>query len=86
MYSSTFFFKPLYFTGILLVLLSATADFFDGFVARLMNVQSELGKELDSLADMISFGFVPERLYMLLLNNSSFSSFAELLENQYYSL
>lgn len=45
--------------GIVLVFISATADFFDGFVARLLNVQSELGKQLDSLADMISFGFVP---------------------------
>ena len=79
------FLNHCYFTGILLVLLSATADFFDGFVARLMNVQSELGKELDSLADMISFGFVPGTLlYVAFLNNSSFSSFAELLENQYY--
>tara|TARA_B100001778_G_C18598594_1_gene636028 strand:+ start:1691 stop:2395 length:705 start_codon:yes stop_codon:yes gene_type:complete len=45
--------------GIVFVFISATADFFDGFVARLLNVQSELGKQLDSLADMVSFGFVP---------------------------
>ena len=45
--------------GIVLVFISATSDFFDGFVARLLNIQSELGKQLDSLADMISFGFVP---------------------------
>lgn len=34
-------------------------DFFDGFVARLLNVQSKLGGELDSLADMITFGALP---------------------------
>tara|TARA_B100000674_G_C37889184_1_gene938124 strand:- start:784 stop:1521 length:738 start_codon:yes stop_codon:yes gene_type:complete len=45
--------------GIVLVFVAASADFFDGFVARLLKVESELGKELDSLADMISFGFVP---------------------------
>lgn len=34
-------------------------DFFDGFVARRLKANSDLGKELDSLADMISFGLVP---------------------------
>ncbi len=34
-------------------------DFFDGFAARALKVHSELGKQLDSLADMVSFGVVP---------------------------
>lgn len=34
-------------------------DFFDGFAARLLKISSPLGKELDSLADMVSFGMVP---------------------------
>ena len=34
-------------------------DFLDGFVARLLKVHSEMGKQLDSLADMVSFGVVP---------------------------
>ncbi|TVZ54879.1 CDP-diacylglycerol--serine O-phosphatidyltransferase [Lutibacter sp. Hel_I_33_5] len=34
-------------------------DFLDGFVARLLNVQGELGKQLDSLADMVTSGVVP---------------------------
>lgn len=34
-------------------------DFFDGFVARLLKVSSPIGKELDSLADMVSFGVLP---------------------------
>jgi CDP-diacylglycerol---serine O-phosphatidyltransferase len=34
-------------------------DFLDGFAARLLNVKSELGKQLDSLADMVSFGVLP---------------------------
>ncbi len=37
-------------------------DFFDGFVARLLHVNSAIGKELDSLADMISFGVLPSFL------------------------
>lgn len=42
-------------------------DFADGLVARLLNVSSEHGKELDSLADMVSFGFVPGAIYYVLL-------------------
>jgi len=34
-------------------------DFFDGFMARLLNVQGELGKQLDSLADVVTSGLVP---------------------------
>jgi CDP-diacylglycerol--serine O-phosphatidyltransferase len=39
--------------------LAALVDFFDGFVARLLKVNSELGKQLDSLADVVSFGVAP---------------------------
>lgn len=37
----------------------AFLDFFDGFAARLLKIQSELGKQLDSLADVITFGVAP---------------------------
>jgi CDP-diacylglycerol---serine O-phosphatidyltransferase len=39
--------------------LAATADFLDGFLARLLKQNSSLGKELDSLADVVSFGVAP---------------------------
>ncbi len=39
--------------------LAAIFDFFDGFSARLLNVSSPIGKELDSLADMVTFGALP---------------------------
>jgi CDP-diacylglycerol--serine O-phosphatidyltransferase len=39
--------------------LAALVDFFDGFVARLFKVASEKGKQLDSLADVVSFGVAP---------------------------
>ncbi len=42
-----------------LVGLAAVFDFFDGFAARMLNVSSPIGKDLDSLADMVTFGVVP---------------------------
>lgn len=44
-------------------------DFFDGMVARLLHVKSEMGKELDSLADVISFGVAPALLAHLLIRD-----------------
>jgi CDP-diacylglycerol--serine O-phosphatidyltransferase len=50
--------------------ISLLADFADGLVARLLKQSSPIGKELDSLADVISFGFVPGAIYYLLLCKS----------------
>ena len=48
--------------------LAAVADFFDGLVARLLHAVSGIGKELDSLADLISFGLAPAMvLYNMML-------------------
>jgi CDP-diacylglycerol--serine O-phosphatidyltransferase len=49
---------------------AAVVDFLDGFVARMLKVHSPLGKELDSLADMVSFGVVPGMLLYQLLRMS----------------
>ncbi len=46
-------------TAALFVFLGIFFDFFDGFAARKLNVQSELGVQLDSLADMVTSGLVP---------------------------
>lgn len=46
-------------TAFLLMLLAAVCDFFDGFSARALNAYSAMGKELDSLADLVSFGLLP---------------------------
>ncbi len=43
----------------LLMLAAAVCDFLDGFAARLLNAYSDMGKELDSLADLVSFGLLP---------------------------
>jgi len=48
---------------------SAIFDFLDGFVARLLKVQSELGKQLDSLADMVTFGVAPGIMVMVMLSS-----------------
>lgn len=48
-----------YKTAFFLILLGAFFDFFDGMSARLLHVSSGIGKELDSLADDITFGMAP---------------------------
>lgn len=47
--------------------LAALIDFLDGFVARLFNASSEMGKQLDSLADVVSFGVAPAMIMYQLL-------------------
>lgn len=47
-----------------LIVLAAVFDFFDGFTARLLGSFSAVGKELDSLADVISFGFAPSAIML----------------------
>ncbi|MBG6236004.1 CDP-diacylglycerol--serine O-phosphatidyltransferase [Pedobacter sp. CAN_A7] len=56
------------------VLISGIFDFFDGFSARLLHVKSEIGKELDSLADVVSFGFLPGVVMFQLLSQSDLTS------------
>ncbi|RAW03407.1 CDP-diacylglycerol--serine O-phosphatidyltransferase [Pseudochryseolinea flava] len=46
-------------------------DFFDGFVARLLKVTSPIGKELDSLADVVSFGVLPALVMYKLIGSST---------------
>lgn len=52
-------FQDEYLYALLFIVTGAVFDFFDGFVARLLHVSSPVGKELDSLADDITFGFAP---------------------------
>ena len=56
----------------LFVVLGIVFDFFDGFAARLLYVSGELGKQLDSLADMVTSGVVPGIIMYHLLDNASF--------------
>lgn len=51
----------------LFIVIGAVFDFFDGFSARLLHVASPIGKELDSLADDITFGFAPAAIVFAML-------------------
>ena len=59
-----------------LIVLAAIFDFMDGAVARLLNVSNPIGKELDSLADMVSFGLVPGSVVFHLLEESPLSQYS----------
>ena len=61
-------FKGNYQGAFIAILLSAVFDFLDGFAARLLKAYSSMGKELDSLADMISFGLAPGAMVFSLLS------------------
>lgn len=52
------------------IMIAAVIDFLDGFIARLMNATSELGKQLDSLSDVVSFGVAPAVILYQLLRMS----------------
>ena len=49
-------------------------DYLDGFIARKLNVKSDIGLQLDSLADLVSFGLVPGILLYNMFNSASSSS------------
>ncbi|HET8859889.1 CDP-diacylglycerol--serine O-phosphatidyltransferase [Marivirga sp.] len=63
------------------IVLAALFDFLDGMLARLLKVHSEIGKQLDSLADMVTFGFLPSYVLFqfLQLNDAGILSFAAFL-------
>lgn len=57
------------------ILIAAVLDFLDGMLARLLKAYSELGKQLDSLADMVSFGVLPSVIiYHLFLSSVEITS------------
>lgn len=53
------------------VWVAAIFDFFDGFAARMLKVNSPIGKELDSLADMVSFGLLPSLVMYKMISQST---------------
>lgn len=65
-----------------LMILAAVFDFFDGMAARALGVSEGIGKELDSLSDMVSFGVLPALMLMACMQecgNSSWVSYIPLL-------
>ena len=58
-----------FYDGFYLMIIAAVLDFFDGFVARLLKVSGDLGAELDSLADGVTFGVLPAMFMFMLMKN-----------------
>jgi CDP-diacylglycerol---serine O-phosphatidyltransferase len=61
--------------AVYVVVLAAFFDFMDGLVARLLSVHSEIGKQLDSLADMVTFGVLPSFVVFMMLKGVSTSPY-----------
>ena len=63
------------------IVLAAFFDFLDGMMARILKVHSEIGKQLDSLADMVTFGFLPSYVLFqfLQMNEAGILSFIAFL-------
>ena len=57
--AAMFAFEGMYPFAFMCIMVGAVFDFFDGLTARALKVSSPIGKELDSLADVITFGFAP---------------------------
>src|SRR5688572_18056268 len=55
------------YMGALFILLAAVFDLLDGFAARALQVFSPIGKDLDSLADIVSFGVAPSMILFKML-------------------
>ena len=67
--------------ALLLIIIGAVFDFFDGMLARLLNVSSPIGKELDSLADVITFGLAPSTIIFSQLHVMFYPTFLEPLRD-----
>ncbi len=61
-------------TAALFILIAGLLDRYDGTVARYLNINSDLGKELDSLCDLVSFGVAPSILIFSMYNLDSFGA------------
>jgi CDP-diacylglycerol--serine O-phosphatidyltransferase len=63
--------------ALLWIVIGAVFDFFDGMTARLLHVSSPIGKELDSLADDVTFGVAPAAMVFTLLHWVCYPAFLE---------
>lgn len=64
-------------TALFFIITGAVFDFFDGMSARLLNVSSPIGKELDSLADCVTFGVAPATMVFYELGVMDYPAFLE---------
>ena len=68
-------FEGRYGEAFLLIIIGAVFDFFDGMSARLLKVSSPIGKELDSLADVVTFGVAPSAMLFQLFHEVHYPGF-----------
>jgi len=68
-----FAFRGRFDIAFILMLCASVFDFCDGLAARLLNAYSDMGKELDSLCDMVSFGVLPSVMLVCLMRQCTFS-------------
>jgi len=71
------------FFGFLFMLVGAILDFFDGFVARLLKADGDLGKQLDSLADVVTFGVLPGLIWRFYMEAQGFCPASGFCINSY---
>ncbi len=67
-----FILQKQYNYAIIFILIAIILDYFDGYVARLLKVDSKIGLQLDSLADIVSFGVAPYILFIVKYNYNLF--------------
>ncbi len=72
-------FEARYDLALLFIVLSAVFDFFDGMLARILNAHSIIGKDLDSLADDVSFGVAPSLIVFSLFKEMYYPANMEFL-------
>ena len=75
--ASVMAFQARYDMAIIFIIIGAVFDFFDGMLARLFKVSGPLGKELDSLADDITFGFAPSVIVFSLFKEVHYPEFLQ---------
>lgn len=68
-------FEGKYVLSSIFILIAGLVDRYDGRVARFLQVSSDLGKELDSLADLVSFGVSPSVLLYILFELNNFGPY-----------
>lgn len=71
------------FYGFLFMILGAILDFFDGFTARLLKADGELGKQLDSMADVVTFGVLPGLIWKFYIESLGYCSSSGFCINKY---
>lgn len=76
-------FHARYEAAFVCIILSAVFDFFDGMLARLLDARSVIGKDIDSLADDISFGLAPAVMVFSLMNEMSYPGYLDGLKSYF---